>query len=202
MMLAPVLSRPLLTIAVAILLVAAQFVAGVQPASAQSASEKAAMRVGETLADKAHGSLVRGNLAGVQSAINQTFSFGTWEEFLIGSHGGKFTGRQRAEFRRLLPRYLARLYADQFSGGLDRKPEILGARTVRGDVLVNAQIPRSNGRALKVDWRMRRIGGGYKVIDFMVGGVSFLLLKRDEFGTILQRDGAEPLLAFLRNYTA
>lgn len=202
MTLALPLSRPLRVIAVAFMLIAAQFAAGLQPASALTAAEQAAIRVGEKLADQAHGSLVRGNLAGVQRAINQTFSFRTWEDFLIGNHGNKFTAAQRAEFRRLLPRYLARLYADQFSGGLDRKPEILGARTVRGDILVNAQIPRSNGRALKVDWRMRRIGGSYKVIDFMVGGVSFLLLKRDEFGTILQRDGADQLLAFLRKYTA
>jgi ABC-type transporter MlaC component len=166
--------------------------------NAASAQNQAAINVAERLASQAHSAIRQGNIGGVERAVSASFNFGSWEQFLIGNDGDRFSGAQRAQFRRLLPAYLARLYADQFKGGLDREPVISGSRAARGDILVSADVPRSRGRAIKVDYRIR----GNKVIDFMVGGVSFLLLKRDEFGAILKKpDGAAELISFLRQYT-
>lgn len=163
-----------------------------------AAQNQGAIRVAERLASQAHSAIRQGNIGGVERAVNASFNFGSWEKFLIGNYGDRFSGAQRSQFRRLLPAYLARLYANQFKGGLDREPVITGSRKARGDIIVSANVPRSRGRALEVDYRIR----GSRVIDFMVGGVSFLLLKRDEFSAILRKpDGAAELIAFLQRYT-
>ena len=70
---------------------------------------------------------------------------------------------------------------------------------MRGDVLVSARIPRDEERNLPVKWRIRAFEErGHRVIDVMVGGVSFLVLKREEFGAILETGGADALLAHMR----
>ena len=183
---------------VAAFLANALTVAALLVPTAASAQNQAAINVANRLATQAHSAIRQGDLRGVERAVNASFNFGSWEQFLVGNYGDRFSGAQRSQFRRLLPAYLARLYANQFKGGLDREPIITGSRAARGDIIVSADVPRSGGRALKVDYRIR----GGRVIDFMVGGVSFLLLKRDEFGAILKKpDGAAELISFLQDYT-
>ncbi len=176
-------------------------------ASAETQQEREALDTAGILVEMAHGALVAPDLDEAQRfqslsfAVQQVFAFDIWEQFLLGDRAAAFSDSQITEFRALLPDFLARLYANQFGKGLDRKPEIQNARTVRGDVLVRAQIPRAGDSSLPVDWRVRQIDGqGSKVIDVMVGGASFLILKRDEFAALLDRGGPAELLGFMRTF--
>ena len=83
--------------------------------------------------------------------------------------------------------------------GLGAEPEISGSRAVRRDIMVAAAIPRANGKSLPVEYRVRAFGErGALVIDVMVGGISFLVLKRDEFKGLIDTRGIDGLLAFMR----
>ncbi len=65
--------------------------------------------------------------------------------------------------------------------------------------MVSTRLKRADGRDLPVEWRLREIPGhGALVIDMMVGGTSFLLLKREEFRAIVTKSDAEGLIAFMR----
>lgn len=180
------------------------FVSLVSGADSVTANEGAARNTAQNLINSAHGALANAGLsegqklAGVERAVRRHFAFRTWERFLLGDNAGRFSGSQLSTFRGLLPRYLAKLYFNQFGRGLRGKPEIVGARTVRGDVLVQARVPRSRGGTLGVDYRIR----GGQVIDFMVGGTSFLVLKRAEFNATINRGGPDALNAFLQNFIA
>lgn len=185
---------------------AAAFVWSPDAALAQTSGERAAMKTANVLVKKAHGALANSGLSEgqrlsrLESAVRQTFAFSVWETFLLGKNAKLLSRKQRSQFRRLLPKYLAKLYMNQFGKGLRNKPEIGAAKTVRKDVLVRARIPRSNGGSLPVDWRLRRVKGGYRVIDFMVGGTSFLVLKRAEFNSVIKRAGPDKLNAFLQRF--
>ena len=135
---------------------------------------------------------------GLRQAIDNAFDFEIWERFLLGTRGDRFTAEERGEFRNLLPGYLAFLYRDQFDKGLDRAPELGESRKARRDRLVSSVFPRTVGRDLPVDWRVRSTEQGPRIIDVMVGGTSFLLLKRDEFTAIIDRGGAGALLQHMR----
>ncbi|MEM7505175.1 MAG: ABC transporter substrate-binding protein [Pseudomonadota bacterium] len=169
-----------------------------------AADESAALQVADTLVEDAHGALTAQAGADeraerLRAALQSSFAFDIWERFLIDPEKDGFSADQMIEFRALLPGFLANLYANQFGKGLEAKPEIIEARPARKDILVRAAIPRANGKNLPVDWRIRDLGDrGHMVIDVMVGGTSFLILKRDEFRGVLDQGGPEGLLDFMR----
>ncbi len=175
------------------------------PARAGEAAEQAARAVTETLVHDAHGAMAAADLdaparfARLTGVVARAFAFDIWERFLVGDRG--LTPAQLDEFRGLLPGFLARLYADRFGKGLEAAPEISGTRSVRRDVMVAAAIPRANGKSLPVEYRVREFTGrGPLVIDIMVGGISFLVLKRDEFKGLIDDRGVDGLLAFMREH--
>lgn len=159
-----------------------------------------ALRTTEALLSGAHEALgAPDGDAKLRSTISAAFAFDIWERFLIGDHADQFTGPQRKAFRELLPGFLAYLYRDQFDRGLSDMPEIGEARPVRRDVIVASRFKRANGKDLPIDWRLREFDNrGAQVIDVMVAGTSFLLLKRDEFNAIIDKGGSEALLAHMR----
>ncbi|MEO0623231.1 MAG: ABC transporter substrate-binding protein [Pseudomonadota bacterium] len=174
------------------------------PAAADEAAEARALATAERLVEGAHGALVDPGLSEAARAdqlretVAAAFAFDIWERFLLGDRASALSDAQKGEFRDRLPGFLAHLYANQFGKGLEEKPEIRDARPARSDTLVRASIPRANGKALPVDWRVRDFDGrGALVIDVMVGGISFLVLKREEFASILDDKGPDGLLAFM-----
>ena len=166
-------------------------------------SEEAARDVTATLVEGAHAALTAedqepdARSAALKGAISAAFAFDIWEKFLVGDRG--LDSAALAEFRALLPGFLAQLYSDQFGKGLEAAPEIGEARPVRRDMMIAAAIPRADGKPLPVEYRVRDFPDrGPLVIDVMVGGISFLVLKRDEFGALLEQGGSAQLLAFMR----
>lgn len=173
------------------------------PLRAAGTDREAAIAVARSLLMETHGAMADQRLgeaerfARVKQAVAAAFAFDLWERFLIGDR--ELTDAERETFRERLPGFLAQLYVDQFVKGLAGEPEILGAREVRRDVLVEARMPRAGVAPLPVDYRLREIEGrGPLVIDVMVGGVSFLLLKRDEFRALIEKEGVAGLLNFMR----
>jgi len=174
--------------------------------AAETADEAAALAVAETLVDGAHAALTAEATEqgarddALRGVIAEAFAFDIWQRFLLKDREALLTPEETAEFEALLPGYLADLYADKFGQGLEEKPVIEGAKGARKDALVSAAIPRPGGKSLPVQWRVRNFGPerGHKVIDVMVGGISFLVLKREEFGAILDAGGSAGLLEHMR----
>jgi ABC-type transporter MlaC component len=171
--------------------------------AAAAEKEDLALAATQQLLSEAHAALTgAGGDAALRQAIDRAFAFDVWERFLIENRADQFTPEQRQRFRELLPGYLAYLYQNQFDRGLDTPPAIGDAKPARNDVLVSATFKRVNGGDLPVDWRLREIPQqGMQVIDVMVGGTSFLLLKRDEFASIIDNQGAEGLLDFMEQHS-
>jgi ABC-type transporter MlaC component len=172
------------------------------PAAAQE-KESRALEATQQLLTSAHAALTSsGGDAALRQAIDDAFAFDVWERFLIENRADQFTPEQRERFRALLPGYLAYLYHNQFDRGLETPPAVGEAKPARNDVLVSATFKRANGADLPVDWRLRDVEGqGMQVIDVMVGGTSFLLLKRDEFASIVDDRGAEGLLEYMQQHS-
>ncbi len=168
---------------------------------------QAARVVARTLLQDAYGVMSAPDLdatarfARLTDTVSDAFAFDIWERDLVGDRN--LTPAQLAEFRSLLPGFLARLFADQLGrgveSGLTTAPQISGARILRRDVMVAAAIARVDAKPLPVEYRIRDFAGrGPRIIDIMIGGISFLVLKRDEFKSLIDSQGAEGLLAFMR----
>ena len=58
------------------------------------------------------------------------------------------------------------------------------------DVVVYTKIARPTSEALlMVDWRVRRRGGNFAIVDVIVEGVSMGQTQRSEFASSIRRDG-------------
>lgn len=180
--------------------IAALLALGTYGAAAQEGDKETRARAAtEQLLSEAHSALTStGGDEQLRRAIQEAFAFDIWERFLIGDREDAFDPAQRQRFRELLPAYMAHLYHAQFDKGLDQPPAIGEVRPARNDVLVSATFKRADGRDLPVDWRLREFPDrGPQVIDVMVGGTSFLLLKRDEFAAMIEKGGADAVLSHM-----
>ena len=169
------------------------------PAAAQTGAEKAAIRQVDALLKSAHRS--SGSLGGLRSVVSRHFAIGTWTNATLGKAGKKITSGQRSQVRKLLPGYIAKQYFKQFRGSGSKPGSVTKARTVRRDVLVTSKIP-SRSRTFTVVWRMRVIGGKYRVIDYTTGGISNVVLRRSEFGGKIKKSGGAGLVKFLKDFIA
>lgn len=168
------------------------------PARADPREERA-IALTRQLLSEAHVALSHGNGGpALRNVIESAFDFETWENFLLEKHADRISDAERAEFRSMLPGFMAHLYHEQFDRGLSQQPTIGTARKVRRDTLVGSRFLRPNGGELPVDWRVRDFDDGARVIDVMVAGTSFLQLKRDEFSALMDQGGANRLLDYMR----
>jgi len=169
------------------------------PAAAQTGAEKAAIKQVEALLKSSHRS--SGSLGGLRSAVSRHFAIGTWTNAALGKAAKSVTSGERSQVRKLFPSYIAKQYFKQFSGSGSKAGSVVKARTVRRDVLVTSKIP-SRSRTFTVVWRMRVIGGKYRVIDYTTGGVSAVILRRSEFGGQIKKSGGAGLVKYMRQFIA
>lgn len=121
--------------------------------------------------------------------------------FVLGVHWHRASPEQRTEYTELFEKFLVQSYAARLGqyGG-----ESLRVRAARGggekDTIVSTEILQEGRPAVKVDWRVRRSGANYKVVDVIVEGVSMVITQRDEFSSVIRREGGsiEALLSRLR----
>jgi phospholipid transport system substrate-binding protein len=119
------------------------------------------------------------------------FDLDTISRFVLGRSGRGLDAAQRQEFRDVFEDYIVASYADRL-GGYAGETMSLGRTRVlkKGMVSVGSTIiTPGDGEPIRVDWRMRDGGEGWQVLDVLVEGVSMAITQRDEFQSVIRRDG-------------
>jgi phospholipid transport system substrate-binding protein len=100
----------------------------------------------------------------------------------------------------LFPKYVAKLYAIQFSDYSGQTFAVKGSKTTSdGSMVVNAEIDQPNSDPIKLDFIVTNITGmGLKVADVKVEGVSLLVTKRSEFDAVVAQKGIGGLIEAMR----
>jgi phospholipid transport system substrate-binding protein len=82
--------------------------------------------------------------------------------------------------------------------------EVTGAEPVGdNDVMVHSRISGGTlGEPVAVDWRMRKTGSKFEIIDVVIAGVSMVVTYRQEFSSIVQQGGVDALIAELQARSA
>ena len=125
--------------------------------------------------------------------------------FVLGRYWRIATEAEQQEFVRLFEGYIALAYANRLAEYSGETLKVVGSRPDGDASLVTSEIIRPNGAPpAKVDWRVTRADGAYKITDVVVEGVSMAVTQRSEFASVIQRNGGkvEGLLAMLRQKTA
>lgn len=120
--------------------------------------------------------------------------------FSLGRYRKKLPARNKAEYYRLVGKFMAQFftkYTAQFNG---KRIEITRSKQ-RGprDIILDAKI-HYNGRSSPMQWRLIKRGGGYKVFDVKLLGVWLTLQMRSQFVSLLRSNNGnfKILLAKLR----
>jgi phospholipid transport system substrate-binding protein len=124
--------------------------------------------------------------------LEQDFDIPRISRFVLGRYWNTASEQERDTFAKTFQQWVIRAYASRFGdySGDDVKVNVTGDRAESDtNHVVTSQVVRPNAPPAHVDWRVRKQGDDYKIIDVDVEGVSMALTQREEFASVIQRNG-------------
>jgi phospholipid transport system substrate-binding protein len=146
--------------------------------------------------------------AGFRQLFHQAFDVHHLGRFVLGRFSRIMTASERHEFMELFENYVVATYSERLSeyvgGGV--VPKVTGSRPVSGGVIVFSEFNRGSGPsgAIRVDWRVTRHHGAYRISDIIIDGLSMAANGRSELEGVAERNGGQPeaILAVMRQESA
>ena len=127
-------------------------------------------------------------------------AFSTIGRFVLGRHWRAATPDQRIRYQELFVASVMRTSINVLGGLGHEQLRIIDARLAgKKDILISTLFARSDGPAISVDWRVRKIDERNQIVDVVIEGVSMVLTKRSEFSAVVKNEGFEGLLAALNS---
>ena len=129
-----------------------------------------------------------------RSLMNKNFSIKGIAKFVLGRHYRKASKTEKTDYLRLYEDLMVATYADRFarySGEqfLIKKSEVRGKKDV---IVYTTMVKADNGaKPLKVDWRVRKKGETFTIIDVMVEGISMIMTQKSEFSSFIKSSGGD-----------
>jgi len=120
--------------------------------------------------------------------------------FVIGKHWRDMDKSQQTKYLKNYKAFLVKHYTSNFTEYADGTEfEVTRSKPLKKDqYMVSMDIKRPSGAPVKVDYRVRKKGGKYGIIDIVVEGVSLLNTQRSEFSSVIQRKGFDHLIEKLQ----
>ncbi len=175
---------------------------GVQPASA--ITEAGAIQHIRLLGEQAFGSLQRSDIslekreAILADILSRGFDLPLVARFVLGRYWQPATPEQRDSYVELFGLFVIKSYSRRLGGFAGSSFDIVGADPIgKADILVTTILRRKSGQSFKAGWRVRLIDDKHKIIDVIIEGISMAVSQRQEFASVLKRDGMERLLQIL-----
>lgn len=113
--------------------------------------------------------------------------------FTLGRYWRDATDQERADYRRLFEDWIVKSYVHRLSAFAGETFAVREARTIgERETLVTTIIDRPGGaNPLRVDWRIREKDNQLRIVDVLVEGISMALTQREEFSTVVARNGGK-----------
>lgn len=130
--------------------------------------------------------------------------FDTIARLVLARNWSRFSPEQQAEFVRLFKEHLSVTYGRSIENYHNERVEVTGDHEeARGDWTVNTKILRGGGaQDILVDYRLRKQGDAWRIIDFVIERVSLVANFRSQFQDLMSQGGPEKVLAALREKNA
>ena len=121
------------------------------------------------------------------------FDTATIGRFVLGRYWRGATDEQRQTYQQLFEDMVVETYTRRFREYSGESLQIEGSRPEGdNDVMVQTSIVRpGGGPPVAVTWRVRERDGTYQIIDVVIEGISMSVTQRNEFGSIIQRNGGD-----------
>ncbi len=128
------------------------------------------------------------------------FDFRTIARLVLARSWRGFDADQRVAFIEALKSFLSTRYGQRLGQYGREKVEIVEQRDEpRGDVTVRTRIVRPAGEPVRVDYRLRSLEDGWRVIDVVIEGISLVSSYRSQFQQLARELGPDGLIERLRS---
>ena len=98
----------------------------------------------------------------------------------------------RSDFVDLSRRLSATNYASNFDGwGGESFVTLSDEPAARSTILVRTKLVRPTDEDVKFDYRLRKVGDDWRIIDVVVEGVSMAVTQRSEFSSVIASRGGK-----------
>jgi len=112
--------------------------------------------------------------------------------FALGRYWRTANEEERREYLKLFEELIVQTYAHRFTGYSGERLRVVTTRAASdGESVVTTEVIRDAGAPIKVDWRVFKKDGSYKIYDIVVEGVSMSITQRDDFAALIQRQGGK-----------
>ena len=139
----------------------------------------------------------------LQPAIDQAFDIETMTRIVVGSRWSKLDSAEQAQVVEQFRKFSVSTYANEFSGYDGERFAITGEREQPGvGTIVETQIRTKDAGTFALNYLLHDTPAGWQIIDVHLdGSISELARRRDEFASIIRKDGVAGLIVALKKKT-
>lgn len=146
---------------------------------------------------RAHGEppdVISGRL---RTEFRRGFDIPAIANFALGNARRRLSPEQRRLYERefeelVVQTYTSRIihYGPRVKTDISDIIRFTGHRPINDEqVLLHSQVNRQGANWVKIDWRIRRRGGAYAILDIMILGISQAMLYKSEIESVVSRNG-------------
>jgi phospholipid transport system substrate-binding protein len=121
--------------------------------------------------------------------LDRDFDMARIARYVLGRYWNGAGEEDRRAFAGLFQQWVVRTYAGRLQQYSGEKVRVAGSRAEGDGAVVTTEITPRSGPPLKVEWRVSDRGGGLKIVDVDVAGISMALTEREEIASAIQRNG-------------
>jgi len=120
-------------------------------------------------------------------------------QLVLGPHWRNATPEQRKRFVEAFYRSLLYTYGDAMVDFTADRLKVFPTKVAPEDTkaTVRSEIKRSNGTKVAVNYTMRKVNGAWKAWDVVIDGISYVKSYREDYGSEVQQQGLEAVIARL-----
>ena len=139
----------------------------------------------------------------IEEIASKRFDFPTVSKLVLARNWKRLSPEQQAQFTEEFRKHLSLTYGRNVEQYNNERAEVIGERAEPdGDWTIKTRILRPQGEPILLDYRLRKFGEEWRVIDVVIEGTSLVANFRSQFQDIVSRDGPERLIQVLQEKNA
>jgi phospholipid transport system substrate-binding protein len=126
--------------------------------------------------------------------LNEAFDLPVIGRFVLGRYWRRADAAQRSDFLDAFEDMMLYRFLPLFSEFSSERFDVGPARPYKNNpdfVSVESKLRQENGEPIHVNWRVRKHGDGYKIVDIVAEGISIAVTLRSEYVSVLKRNGGD-----------
>ncbi len=146
---------------------------------------------------------MKGRMRRLEPAVERAFNLPAMAQYTVGPAWATFSDADKTAVIEAFTRYSVANYASNFSSFSGETLSVEPKVDERGpDKLVHTKLVPVHHAPVDIVYRMRQVGGTWKIIDiFYQGSISQLTTRRSDFAATVASGGAAGLVAHLNALT-